>query len=177
MASKKFNIEKQAEALVNGVQKMHDLAIDTTSELVDNSIKTGTKFQKLASTMVKESAPLREKQIDLALSTAEGIKDQVQYGVKRFNKLAGFGNAGLVGTLKDTITKNSIVTKVTEVVNETALPLVDMLVAKGEEVMEPAVKRTKKAVKSVNKTAKKSAKKTAKKVTKKVNKTKKAVIK
>ena len=177
MANKKINIEKQAEALVNGVQKMHDLAIETTSELVDNSIKTGTKFQKLAATMVKDSATLREKQIDLALSTAEGVKDQFQYGIKRFNKLAGFGNKGLVGTLKETISNNSVVTKVNEVVNETALPLVEMLVAKGEEVMEPVVEKTKKVTNKAKKSASKTAKKSSKKVSRKSNKTKKAVIK
>jgi len=174
MAKKNLNIDKRASVLIDGFQKMHDVLIDTASNAVDSTVKSGTKWQKMTEKVIKDTAPLREKQIDLAFQAAEGVKDQVQYGVKRFNKLTGLGNGNLVGNLRKTITENAIVTKLTDSVN----PLVKELTETGEKMMGTAEKKVKKAKKTATKTVSKAkktatksvskAKKTAKKASKKV---------
>jgi len=66
--------------------------INTSEELIEGSITTGEKYQKLIAKSIKKSQPIIEKNVDIAFDTLESIKDQVDFGTVRFKKLIGWND-------------------------------------------------------------------------------------
>ena len=64
--------------------------VNTSEEMIDETVLTGEKYQKLFAKTLKKSEPIIEKQVDIVFDTLEGIKDQYQFGAERFRKLIGW---------------------------------------------------------------------------------------
>ncbi len=71
-------------------KNLHDTALHLSENLVDESLATGAKWQKIMTKALKEGTVLIEKQQDLTFTTLEELKNQVISGNKRFRKLLGF---------------------------------------------------------------------------------------
>ena len=83
------------------VNNINETLINTTEELIDNTVITGEKYQKLFSKSLKKSQPIIEKQVDMAFDTLESIKDQYEFGTVRFKKLIGWNDKKAVKFRKD----------------------------------------------------------------------------
>lgn len=90
MATKKVSIQKGVDKLKATAKNIHDEALQTSDNLVEGSLATGAKWQKLMTKALTEGTVLFGKQQDLALDTLEELKGQYIHGTKRFRKLFGF---------------------------------------------------------------------------------------
>lgn len=66
--------------------------INSSEELIENTLLTGEKYQKLFAKTLKKSEPLVGKQVDIMFDTIESIKDQFDFGTVRFKKLIGWND-------------------------------------------------------------------------------------
>ncbi len=92
MATKKAEkntIQKTVNTLKSTVNSLHNEALNTTDTLVDTSLKTGAKWQKLMEKALEGGTDLFAKQQDLVLDTLEELKGQSLNGTKRFRNLIG----------------------------------------------------------------------------------------
>ena len=69
------------------VKNIAESALQVSDNLVEGSLATGAKWQKISAKLMKEGTVLFGKQQDLTLSTLEEVKDLVVAGNKRFKKL------------------------------------------------------------------------------------------
>ncbi len=90
---KKSNILDRVDTLKNTAGNIHDEALQLTDNLVDSSLSTGAKWQKLFAKALNQGTVLFEKQQDLALTTLEEMKGQMIRGNKRFRKLFNMDDA------------------------------------------------------------------------------------
>ena len=88
--AKKVTIRHRVDQLKDGVKYVNDEAINISDSLVDASLKTGAKWQKLMAKALKEGVVLFGKQQEMVLDTLEEMRDQYTYGNARFRKLVGF---------------------------------------------------------------------------------------
>jgi len=87
--AEKMTVQQRVDGLKNKAKTLHDGALHVSDDLVDVSLKTGAKWQKIMAKALNEGTGLFEKQQDLVLSTLEELKDQYMHGNKRFRKLVG----------------------------------------------------------------------------------------
>ncbi|MFT5168728.1 MAG: hypothetical protein ACI8P3_003973 [Saprospiraceae bacterium] len=71
------------------VKNITESAIKASDSLVEGSLATGAKWQKISAKLMKEGTVLFGKQQDLTLSTLEELKGLVVSGNKRFRNLLG----------------------------------------------------------------------------------------
>ena len=93
MASKKANkvtVQDRLDNLKATVKEINSEAVNVSDKLVETSIETGAKWQKLMAKVLDQGTTLMGKQQDLALSTLEELKEQYSTGNKRFRKLVGW---------------------------------------------------------------------------------------
>ncbi len=69
--------------------------IRTSEDLIEGTIHTGEKYQKLFAKTLRKGEPVLSRQVDLVFDTLEGIKDQFEYGGTRFRKLIGWNDTTL----------------------------------------------------------------------------------
>lgn len=82
-------LQKRRTEVKKVVVNLHDNVLKNTEELVDVTIKTGAKWQKLMAKAVKNSEPLMNKQVDLVFDTIESLKSQFTQGRTRVSHLLG----------------------------------------------------------------------------------------
>lgn len=85
--AKKGSILQSADKIKDTVKNLHDEALEVSDNLVNASLSTGAKWQKISAKALKGGTVLFEKQQDLVLSTLEELKGQYAYGAKRFSRL------------------------------------------------------------------------------------------
>lgn len=85
----KGTLEQRVDQLKSGVNLIHDEALHATEKVVDLSLASGEKWQKLMTKVLHTGTDLIEKQTDFAFNTLEEVKDQYLAGNKRFIKLIG----------------------------------------------------------------------------------------
>lgn len=90
MATKKLSIQTGVDKLKVTAKNVHDEALKASDNLVEGSLATGAKWQKLMTKVLKEGTVIFGKQQDLTLDTLEALKGQYTHGTKRFRKLFGF---------------------------------------------------------------------------------------
>lgn len=205
MATKTPTLKKLENArsfVMKNAKTAHNTLLSTTEELIEGSIATAEKVQKLTSKTIKKTEPLVEKQVDIMFDAAEEVFVQMDKGSERFQKLLGitdqvakvkkYVNKSVKMTGKtleenyDYVTKNAkeVANKVEDRIEDltaTVKKNAKATVAKVEDKIEDITKTVKtssaKAEKNVVKTATK-AKKQTKTTVKAVKKTtKKAVAK
>lgn len=87
MATKIKTSRNYRKQITKSVGIIHDELINISDELVEGSIATGVKWQKLWSKAIKNSEPLVSKQMDIMYNTLKGIKGQVKIGGERVKSL------------------------------------------------------------------------------------------
>ncbi|MEM8583185.1 MAG: helix-hairpin-helix domain-containing protein [Bacteroidota bacterium] len=87
--SKKSSFQKGVDALKSGISSVHDDVLHTADKMVDVSLESAGKWQKLGSKALNKGTDLLDKQQDIAFNTLEEVKSQYLKGNKRFIKLIG----------------------------------------------------------------------------------------
>ncbi|MEM8889152.1 MAG: helix-hairpin-helix domain-containing protein [Bacteroidota bacterium] len=90
---KKVTLEERVDRFKENVSEINDQAIIATDKLVEISLKSGAKWQKLMSKVIDRGTDLFEKQTDLTLDILEGVKDQYTTGNKQFRNLLGLNES------------------------------------------------------------------------------------
>ena len=127
---KKANFSK-ARALV---KKINTDLIDASFEAIENTAKTGEKWQKLATKLIKKAEPLTKKQKEMVVASAEAIKGQLNSGTERLKNFVGYDPKKMEET-KKTIAENPVVEKAVEVKEKIEKEIANnKLVVKAEEI-------------------------------------------
>ncbi len=113
MASKKTNKISKARKIVKRINA--DL-IDASFDALENTVKTGKKWQKLAEKLVKKAEPISAKQKEMVLETAETIKGQLETGTDRLKTLVGY-DPKMLDMVKKMVVEHPLVEKADEVKN------------------------------------------------------------
>lgn len=93
MATKKVSkskVEQVADNVKTTAVNIHDEALKVSDNLVEGSLATGAKWQKIMAKALTEGTELLGKQQDFLFDTLEEVKGQYLKGNKRFMKLIGF---------------------------------------------------------------------------------------
>lgn len=112
--SPKKNKLDQAKYLV---KKINNDLIDASFNAIETSVKTGEKWQKLTSKLIKKSEPLTKKQIGMFVQTADNLKQQADFSLTRLKKLVGY-NDNIVDDAKKMVATNSMVKKAEKMVSK-----------------------------------------------------------
>lgn len=134
-------------SIKNSLVDLNSRLVNTSEEVIDGTVLTGEKYQKLFAKTVKKTEPIIEKQVDIVFDTLEEIKDQYQASAQRFRKLIGWKD------IKKS-TKNTL-----KSIRKTTEERVDSIQNEVQERAKAMGIPTK--VKSVKTTAKKTANKVA----------------
>ena len=184
MASQSSNIKKLRNGrniVMNSVKAVHNGVLETAETLIEESVNSGIKYQRLAAKAIKKTEPILDKQVDIFFDTAEAIVDQIQTGNKRFQKLLGITKTVKKATktvnktvqmATESFEKNfefasKTIKTVAERVEDNLEKLGSTIKVSTKEIEEKAKSVTEKSVKTARKnkskvvaTAKKVAKKT-----------------
>lgn len=67
--------------------ELNKKSLNAVEDLIEGSINTGERWQKLYSQAIKKAQPVISEQIDLTFKTAEGVIEQYESAVDRFKDL------------------------------------------------------------------------------------------
>ena len=87
--AKKPAIQKGRDQVMESVKNAHGRVLDMAENIIDETLETGAKYQKIATTAIRKSEPIIEKQVDMVFDSMEMFVDQVQKNNKRLQKLFG----------------------------------------------------------------------------------------
>ena len=93
-ATKRVDVKKT-------MTNINETLINTTEDIIENTVETGEKYQKLFAKTLKKSEPIIEKQVDIVFDTFESLKDQYEFGTVRFKKLIGWNDKKVAKFRKD----------------------------------------------------------------------------
>ena len=135
--AKKVTIS-QARALV---KKINSDLIDASFDAIENTAKTGEKWQKLASKLIKKAEPISKKQKAMVVESAETIKSQLASGTERLKTLVGYDPKAIEGA-KKMIAENPVVEKAGEVKDKIEKQIANnKLVVKAEKMTAKLTKK------------------------------------
>lgn len=187
--SKKENKLKKAKAIV---KKLNNDLIDASFNAIETTVKTGEKWQKLTSKLIKKAEPLSKQQINMFVDTAENIKGQLETSTERLKDLVGY-DPKMIEKAKKMVAKNPLAKKADNVATKLKKEVEDNPLVKKAEKMTAKLKKqisetiedvkekvedyTEDAIKGAPKKKKAKKKTVAKKVTEKKPVAKKPVTK
>ena len=90
MTAKKSKKSKKLENAKKIVKKINNDLIDASFDAIETTVKTGEKWQKLTSKLIKKAEPLSKQQINMVVGTAETIKGQLEQSTDRLKNLVGY---------------------------------------------------------------------------------------
>ena len=161
MATKKVSkIQKTADKLKVQAKQMHDTALVTSDSLVESSIVTGEKWQKLMAKALKDGTVLFGKQQDMMLDTLETLKGQYLHGNARLRKLFGIKAPSFAKAVEEAAKPAAAKMKAAKETTKMAKEIAKVGLKKAKKAVTGSKAKTKKAVKA---TASKAAKVTTKK--------------
>ncbi len=179
MATKKIStIQKTADSIKDQVKQVADTAIVVSETLVDGSLVTGERWQKLMAKSLKEGTVLFGKQQDMVLDTLEIARDQYLKGNVRLRKLFGIKAPSFMKAVEGAV--EDVVDAVEDVVEDVTKPYAAKVKAiknTSNAAIEMATATISKVMKGAPAKAKKAAKAVATPKTDEVVKTTKAVAK
>jgi len=105
--AKKVSKLTKAKAIV---KKINNDLIDASFEAIETTVKTGEKWQKLTSRLIKKTEPLTKQQINMFVETSETIKGQVENATTRLKKLVGYDST-MIDQAKKMVTENPLAQK------------------------------------------------------------------
>ncbi len=136
--SKTKTADQRKTQVKDNVKKFHDGILKTSEDILNGSVKAGTKWQELVATAVKKSEPIAAKNIDILFDTAEKVKVEVETGASRVKDLFGFEDK-LIEDLKDKIINNDLFKRFKGEVEEIVDEVVDTdIVQKARKVATKA---------------------------------------
>ncbi len=191
MATKKNKNQDKLGKAKAIVKKINDDLIDTSFNAIENTVKTGEKWQKLTAKLVKKAEPLTKKQINMFVETAESIKSQLDNSTERLKTLVGY-DPKMFEDAKNMVKKNPLVEKAEEMKDKVEKEVAKNKLVKKAEKMSDKLKKnisdtidevkekiedyTEDALNTTNETLEKSKPTKTKKTTKKKVVKKKVVV-
>ena len=198
MASKNSNLNmlvKNKKAIFKFGCAVHDELIGASNLIIEETVNTVTKSQRIAGKIIKNGEPIVAKQVEITIDTIAQVKNQALKGGKRALKLIGMTKE--FNSLTKTISKKvdamptaedlmdnakeyvasaksdveKTITKATDSIKKVAATAEKTIEAKTAEITK-SVKATAKKKSPAKKVTVKSVKPTAKKIAKTVTKTK-----
>lgn len=104
-------IQKRVDNFKAGVKNLNDEALNVSDNVVEASLATGAKLQKIMAKALNGGTELFGKQQDLALTTLEELKGQLLTGNKRFKKLIGLDLPKVKKAIKKVADPKAVVPK------------------------------------------------------------------
>lgn len=169
MATKKSNtarFQKSRDQIMGSMKTAHCKVLDIAEELIDGTVATGTKYQRIAASAIKKSEPIIEKQVDIVFDSVEMFVDHIQTNSTRFQKLLGINKQ--VNKASKQIGKivKSVSAKVESEFEDKA-EAIKNTIKQGQRKADKTIKNvkaeSKKTVKATTRKAKTTASSTAKK--------------
>ncbi len=156
-AANKRTLNYRRNQVMDSVKNVNGMVLDLTENIIEETLATGAKYQKVAASAIRKSEPIIEKQVDMIFDSVELAIDQFQNNSKRLQKLLGITKQ--VKSAKNQIGK---------IVN-----VVSKKVEDSVEDAEKVIKKTRRKAtpKKVVKAVKAEVKRTRKTVSKKANST------
>ncbi len=151
MATKKIStIQKTADSIKVQAKQVADTAIVVSETLVDGSLVTGERWQKLMAKSLKEGTVLFGKQQDMVLDTLEIARDQYLKGNVRLRKLFGIKAPSFMKAVEDVVEEvtKPAAAKV-KAIKETSNAAIEMATATISKAMNGAPAKAKKVAKTV----------------------------
>jgi len=140
MATKKAKkVTKLAKAKAI-VKKINNDLIDASFEAIETTVKTGEKWQKLTSKLIKKTEPLTKQQIGMFVETAETIKGQVENATTRLKNLIGYDPA-MLEQAKRMVTENPLTQKAEDVTTKLKKEVANNPLVKKAEKMATKLKK------------------------------------
>lgn len=156
--AKKVSLKNTRAQVLSSVKTINCKVISLADDLVDETIATGSKYQKVATKAIRNSEPIIEKQVDMIFDTVEMTIGQIQNNSKRLQKL--------LGITKQVNMATNTIGKATNTIGK----LVQKVTGKVEEEMDVVTKTVKKTVRKGKKANSKTVKALAKKGNRAVSK-------
>jgi uncharacterized protein YdiU (UPF0061 family) len=135
--SKKVNNIGKAKAIV---KKINNDLIDASFNAIETTVKTGEKWQKLTSKLMKKAEPLTKQQINMVVETAENIKSQLENGTSRLKTLVGY-DPKMLEDAKKMISENPLVEKAEEMKDKIEKEVSNNKLVKKAEKMSSKLKK------------------------------------
>lgn len=135
--SKKVNNIGKAKAIV---KKINNDLIDASFNAIETTVKTGEKWQKLTSKLMKKAEPLTKQQINMVVETAENIKSQLENGTSRLKTLVGY-DPKMLEDAKKMISENALVEKAEEIKDKIEKEVSNNKLVKKAEKMSSKLKK------------------------------------
>ena len=135
--SKKENKLKKAKAIV---KKINNDLIDASFNAIETTVKTGEKWQKLTSKLIKKAEPLTKQQINMVVETAESIKGQLENGTERLKTLVGY-DPKMLDNAKKMVTDHPLVEKAEEMKDKIEKEVSNNKLVKKAEKMTAKLKK------------------------------------
>ena len=136
-------LEKGKKAVFSTSANIHESLLNTSNLIIDETIATLSRAQKITAKAIKKSEPIVEKQIEIAFETAETVKGQAVKGGKRALKLLGM-----------TKQFNKLAKKVSEIVED--IPSTEEIVDGAKHYVESAKKDVEKTFEKASATVKRA---------------------
>lgn len=136
MATKKTNTDAKLGKAKAIVKKINNDLIDASFNAIETTVKTGEKWQKLTSKLIKKAEPLTQQQINMVVETAESIKGQLETGTERLKHLVGY-DPKVLENAKKMVSEHPIVEKAESVKDKIEKEIANnKLVQKAEKMSE-----------------------------------------
>jgi len=135
--SKKVNNIGKAKAIV---KKINNDLIDASFNAIETTVKTGEKWQKLTSKLIKKAEPLTKQQINMVVETAENIKSQLENGTSRLKTLVGY-DPKMLEDAKKMISEHALVEKAEEMKDKIEKEVSNNKLVKKAEKMSSKLKK------------------------------------
>jgi predicted flap endonuclease-1-like 5' DNA nuclease len=170
--SKKENKIEKAKAIV---KKINNDLIDASFSAIQTTVKTGEKWQKLTSKLIKKAEPLSKQQINMFVDTAENIKGQLENSTERLKGLVGY-DPKMIEKAKKMVAKNSLAKKADDVATKIKKEVEENpLVKKAEKMTAKLKKQISETIEDVKEKVEDYTEEAMKGTSKKKKSTKKAV--
>jgi predicted flap endonuclease-1-like 5' DNA nuclease len=135
--SKKDNKLGKAKAIV---KKINNDLIDASFNAIEPTVKTGEKWQKLTSKLLKKAEPLTKQQINMVVETADSIKGQLENGTARLKTLVGY-DPKMLENAKKMISEHPLVEKAEEMKDKIEKEVSNNKLVKKAEKMSAKLKK------------------------------------
>lgn len=135
--SKKIDNLAKAKAIV---KKINTDLIDASFQVIEDTVKTGEKWQKLTAKLMKKAEPLSKKQMHMFVETADTIKGQLKDGTERLKNLVGY-DPKMMEQAKKMIAGNPIVKKAEETKDQIEKDVTNSKLVKKAEKMSAKLKK------------------------------------
>lgn len=129
---------KEATAKIKETLKAtNETLLEASEEIIKETVKTGEAWQNLMKIAIKKSEPLLEKQGDIFVDLAKGMKVEAEHGIKRFEKLTGVDFSKWMDNVEDLRPKTpKWFTEGFEYVSDQTEEIFKEVSKKGEEIAE-----------------------------------------